>query len=238
MWYFRDLAYNLPKSVILKLLEINESILNKEYSVEERNELLDELDYIKENVTDINEVEIHRGLEDLVKFLANLIEIKEIGLAKKVFDLANEYNFKGHIAHSYYSYSFNKFLVDSMVGQKDHVFNVLLNFIGEKDFISNFENIIISTFESTFYIKKLLNKLVKLEKYDLFIKIIDLLILEDYNESGKIIKIMLPHLQKAIESSNNNLLIKYLDILNLALDNELHLKNLNKRIEKAEQDKS
>ena len=236
--YIESLMYKLPKPVILKLIEINEKNLLKNHTIEEINS---SIDYIEEGTWVVNGIEIGIMIQNLVKFLTNLIAIKEVGLAKKVFDIANEYGFRGQLAHDYYA--FNEYLIDILVYQTNDVFNVLLKFIGEKDLINYFEKVIIRT-TNTRYIKLLLDKLVKVQKYELFIKILDLLILKDYKGSREVLNMMSPRLQRAIDTNNNNLLIKYLDIVNLSLDNkirlgsELRLRNINKRIEDAERDSS
>lgn len=246
LWYFRDLSYDLPKSVVLKLLEFNEKRLIKDYSIEERNKLLDDLDESEIEVMNgvmigVMNVELYRGIEDVSKFLINLIEINETFLAKKVFDIANKYGFRGQLALDYYT--FNQYLIHISAFQKDDIFNVLLNFMGEKDFFNYFEKVIIRT-SNTPYIKLLLDKFVKLQKYELFMEIIDLLISKDYKGSKGVLNMMFPRLQKAIESNNNNLFLKYLNIVNLALDNkirlgnDIRLRNINKLIEDAERDES
>ena len=68
---------------------------------------------------------------------------------------------------------------------------------------------------------------------DLLMKIIDLLMGKDYKG---VINMILQLIQRAIELNNNNLLINYLNILNLVLDdnirsgNEIRLLNINKLI--------
>jgi hypothetical protein len=236
--YIESFTYKLPKSAILELIRINEKNLLKNYTVEEINS---SIDYIEGGSWGVNGIEIYRIIEVLADFLINLIEIKEIVLAKKVFYIANEYKFRGKIAYTYYS--FNQYLVEILTNQKDDIFNILLDFIGEDDFIIDFKRFIIQD-SNNLYIKLLLNKLIKLEKYGLFMKVLDLLILKNYNGSGQVINIILPRLQKAIEIKNNNLLIKYLNILNSAIDGKLRLGGdrrlniINKLIENAEQDGS
>jgi hypothetical protein len=238
--YFEELTYSLPKSVILELLKINEKRILKNHNIEEINEFIDYLEEIPMII------DIHRDIETLADFLIDLIKINEIGLAKKVFDIANEYKFFGTLLYT--GYYFDQYLVYILAYQEDNVFDKLLEFIGEDNFIKNFEIFIItkSNIYNTRYVKNLLNILVKYERYELLLKVLDLLILRNYKGSSPVINMMLPNLQKAIELNNNNLLIKYLDILNLALDGELNifrlgenrvLKNrVNELIKNAEQD--
>ena len=72
-------------------------------------------------------------------------------------------------------------------------------------------------------------------------RILNSLIRRDYKGSREVINMMLPRLTKAIELNNNNLLVKYLNILNLALDEELKLDkngllNIDNLIKETQQD--
>jgi len=221
LWYFRDLSYDLPKSIVLKLLELNKEMLSKEYSIEDRDQLLEDLEESPFGVMNTN---IHIGIEDLFNFLLDLIKIKEISLAKRIFDIANEYNFRGQIAHN--EYSFNEYVVTNLSYQKDiNIINTLLDFMGEAKFMDNF-NLIISFHRDPAYkslfTKSILRILIESERYDLLLKVLNLLISKDFNGSA-ILKLMLPRINKAIELNNNNLLIEYLDILNKAVDNRIRL---------------
>lgn len=115
-----------------------------------------------------------------------------------------------------------------------------MEFIGENNIIKDFEILVIYKSNNS-YIKLLLNKLVKLEKYELLIKILDLLILDDYGGNRKVIMIMLPLIKTAIELNNNEILIKYINIVNTILDPKLgrnsKLNMVDKLIKEAEQDK-
>ena len=234
--YIESLIYKIPKDTILELIKNNEKRLLKNHTIEEINSLVD---YLNENKSGVNSYDLYQQINFLVKFLINLIEIKEISLAKKVFDIANKHRFIATIAH--HSYSFNNHLLELLANQKDNVFNVLLNFIGEDDLIIYLDVEVIKD-KNTLYIKRLLNITVKLEKYELFMIILNLLIINDYRGS-EVIKMMLPRLTKAIESNNNNLMIKYLNILNLALEGKLRLGgnsflNIDNLIKTAEQEAS
>jgi hypothetical protein len=235
--YINELSYKLPKSIIFELIEDNEKRLLKNHTVEEINDLIDYLGKMHRGVMNLD---IYRDMETLTTFLINLIKINEIGLAKKVFDIANEYNFIATIVHD--RYSFNGYLVSILAYQKDDIntVNKLLDFLGEDYLIENFDNIILGR-SDTFYIKQLLPVLVKLDRYDLLIKILDLLVIKDYKGSREVINSILPRVKKAIESKNNNLLMKYLNIINLSLDRKLRLGissilKFDKLIEDAERD--
>ena len=206
LWYFRDLAYDLPNNVILKLIEINEDKL-KDYSIEERDQLFEELNDMKEEGFGSNILNIYQNIEKLTDFFLNLIKINELGLAKKVFDIANEYDLSGQIANSYYS--FNQYLISTFIfGNLDIKINdTLLSFIGEDNFMS-----IVSGQLDTLYIRQLINKLVISELYELFIKVLDLLISKNYKGKGVLIKKILPRIQGLIKSKEKaNVIIEELN---------------------------
>jgi len=224
LWYFRDLSYDLPKSVVLKLLELNKEMLTKEYSIEDRDQLLEDLNESPFGVMNTN---IHMRIEDLFGFLLDLIKVKEISLAERAFDIANEYNFTGQIANN--DYTFNQYVVSNLAYQSDiKIVTSLLDFIGEPNFMRNFTLISINhrnqadvNSHNNLFIKEILLILVNSEKYDLLIKVLKLIDSKDYNGSSAVIRLMLPRINKAIESNNNDLLINYLDILNKAIDNRV-----------------
>ena len=69
----------------------------------------------------------------------------------------------------------------------------------------------------------------------------DLLIFKDYKFISKIINLILSRIKKVIESKNNNLMMKYLYIINLVLDEKLtrhhllYIDNLIKDIEERDE---
>ncbi len=214
LWYFRDLAYDLPISIVLKLVEINEEKLVNDYSIEERNQLLDELDEMKENGFGSDILNIYTGISSLTNFFTDLIKINEIGLAKKVFDIVNKYNFMGQIALTVYS--FNDYLINNLFYQRDidlNIFDKALEFIGESNFIISFEEMFTSLRAE--YIKQFLYKLIKLKRYELIIKIMDTLIIKNYKGSNKELKDILPYIIRAIELENDNLIARYLDVFDI-----------------------
>src|SRR5204863_8528991 len=85
-YYYEYLTYNLSKSVILELFNINKEKLLKNYSRESLNE---SSDFVEEKSLDF--ISIRVNMEDLRNFLIDLIKINEISLAKKVFDISIEY---------------------------------------------------------------------------------------------------------------------------------------------------
>ena len=210
--YLEELIYKLPKSIIFKLFTFNEKKLLKNHS-KEINEFLN---FLKESVVNVIDIDLRRSIENLVSFFVILIEINEFGLAKRVFDIANKYKLKGTVYNV--SYSFNQYLITVMISQLDDVFNLSLELVGEKNFLTKFESEdIIITSDS--YIKKVLNKLVKLKKYELLINYLKKLIIwKQYNDTTRTIEIVLPLIRESIASNNNSLIIKYIGILNLVLD--------------------
>ena len=222
LWYFRDLVWELPKSIVFKLLDLNKEMLSKEYSIEDRNQLLEDLEYSELSSENTN---IYGDIEDLFGFLIDLIKIKEISLAQRVFDIANEYKFEAQIAHNHYT--FNEYLIGNLSYQKDfNVINTLLDFLGEEGFIKNFNYIITHHRDQLYknlFTKSILRTLIDTERYYLLLRVLNLLISKDYNGSSAILKLMLPRINKAIELNNNALLVGYLDILNKAVDNRIRL---------------
>ena len=232
LWYFRHLSFDYPISVILELIKINQKELNNDYGIDTINELLEDLEgkLFRSVITNID-----LRIYNLVKFLVGLIEIKEIRLAEIVFNMANEHNFISVINHELYS--FNEYIIKDLINKNNEVFNVLLNFVGEEEFIKELINCITVT-KNNHYIKRILAKLIIIKKYDLFKKSINLLISNDYRGSSGVLNMILPRLQNLIEVDNNIILLKYLKIINIAidntLDNEIKLSNINKLIDDIE----
>jgi len=227
--YIEKLLYKLPKDKILEFLKNNQKRVLKNHIIEEINSLVDKI----RKHFDVPYFDKDQNMEQLI----NLIEIREIELAKRVFDIANKYKFTGAVDHR--GYSFKQYLIQILVNQKDNVFNILLSLIGEDYFVDEFNILVYGS--NTLYIKKLLNILIRSKKYDLFMRILNSLIRRDYKGSREVINMMLPRLTKAIELNNNNLLVKYLNILNLALDEELKLDkngllNIDNLIKETQQD--
>jgi len=200
----------LPKSLILKFIRDNEKRLIKNHTLEEINTFVDSLGDNIKNET----INIEASIEHLIKFLINLVKINEIGLAKKVFDIANQYKF---VARSnYVTFFFNEYLVDylaSLETQENNTFSILLTFIIDYDIIHNSLGVV--------YVKRLLNKLMKMQKYKLLMTALDLFVLKDYKGTTEVINMILPGVKTYIDSKNNKALIKYLSILNLELDGKL-----------------
>jgi len=203
----RITIYN--KNIIIEIIMDNETQLFKHYDNEGKNEIIKEA---KENYGDQGGEVYISEMDDLVNFTFDLINANEIILAKKVFDIVNKLHyFRGR----YYgrSYSYNYDLVDMSIIGESSVLKNIIKFMGEDEFIKNYSLIIKYRFQfvdDDKYIAKFLENLVKLEKYDLLLKIIQLYIDENYSNKGKMIDKMLPNIKKAIQSKNDNLIIKYI----------------------------
>ena len=135
---YNNLEYILPivnfynKNVIIDIIMDNIDQLKKHYNDKEINDTIKE---IKENDDDWGgEVDIGKNeMYDLVDFTINLIRIKEIGLAKKVFDIANKLHYFGRTK------PYNYYLIDQSIIEKANVLEATINFIGEDNFVKVFE---------------------------------------------------------------------------------------------------
>jgi hypothetical protein len=135
-----------------------------------------------------------------------LIKLNEIRLAKKVFDIANKLHYYGRS----YSYSYNYKLVDRSIIKEAKVLEQVINFMGEDEFIKNYSMILLDGFLSDgSETNKFLDNLVKLKKYDLLIKIIQIYIDQDYKYKGKMLYKILQNIKKAILDKNDDLILKY-----------------------------
>lgn len=165
--------------------------------------------------------------EDILKlanFLINLVSYDEMGLARQVFDISNKYEFTGVVNHR--NYTLEKSLVRFFIYESEidiNVFNIILKLIGDSAFLINFSNIVRESNLSVRpeYIEELINKLVTLEKYDLLTKILGSIATNNYNGSGEVLRLVLPHIRKAIKLKDYDLLMKYLKIVDLSINRKL-----------------
>ena len=208
----------LPIYIILKLIENNEKRLLKNHTIEEINNLIDLLTLEREIENPFVYANINNVMKSLIDFIIDLIKINEIVLAKKVFDIAYNGRFAGIINRK--RYSFKEYLIEILSHQKDnyYLFDTLLNFIGEDNFITDLDNINATHHLNNFSVYKILNILVKLEKYELLINVLNLLSVRNFYGNRDVINMMLPLIKKAIESKNNNLTMKYFNKLKLGLN--------------------
>jgi hypothetical protein len=178
------------KNILIEIILDNIAEFEKIYNDKQINDLIKEA---KENDDDyggsiyIGETEMN----DLVDFTFDLIKLNEIRLAKKVFDIANELHYFGG------SYSYNYDLVDFSSIRKDtNILKTIIDFMGEDEFIENYTLIISEEENLDENFNKFMKKIVKLKKYDLLIKIIQI------------------YIKKAILSKNDDLIIKYIGFIN------------------------
>ena len=158
------------KDIIVKIILDNKEKLIKSISDKELNNLIKE---IKENNEDEGG-EIYTGkleMNRLIKFTFDLFEINEINLAKRVFDVANKLHLYGR------SYSYNVELIDNMLNTENII--TVIDWMGDDEFLKSFDELEISHYnydESDKDIKNLIEKLIKLDRYDLSVKVFELYI--------------------------------------------------------------
>ena len=192
------------KNIIIEIIMDNKEQLKKYYSDKELNDIIKEA---KENDED-QEGEVYIGkneMDNLVNFTLNLIDIKEIGLAKKVFNITNEQYYFGR------DYPYNNYLVDLSRIKSINVLKIIIDFMGEREYIKNYESIFDTTFDKNGV--NFFNNLVTLKQYELLGNILELFIYSNsnpYNSKLKEIKT----LKQIIKSENDNLILKYIDDIN------------------------
>jgi len=202
--YISAIANVYNKNIIISLVMENKEQLRKDYSDKEINGYIEE---IKENNDDWGE-EVYIGenlMYNLIDFTLDLITISEIGLAKKVFNISNKLHYFGGDSYNYE-------LIKLLIIKEANILKTIINFMGEDEFIKNYSLIIFHKFPSENV--KFLENLVKLGKYDLLVKIIQIYIDEDYESKGKIIYKTLQVIKKAIQSKNDDLILKYIKYIN------------------------
>ena len=106
-----------PKSIMLGLIKINENELIKYYGFEKINNIIN---YLTENKGNMM---LYINMDFLCNFITNLININELMLAKKVFDIANDYNFRSMndseilSINQYYNKYHNKINLDKYLSE-------------------------------------------------------------------------------------------------------------------------
>lgn len=213
--YYIELSYKLPKSIILKLFNYNQEKILENYGI---GDMDDVKNYLENSHYDKTSVDIHRRMSILATFLIDLIKIDEIGLAKKVLDILNDYPIEATI-DGYYS-SLEEYLIARISGSgiETNVFNKFLNLIGEHNYIKQLKKRYIHNNTNVSFLQFLFNKLVSSKKYYFFIEILELLI-EKNHRYYKIIDEMLPYITNAIQSNDTELIVRYKSILNSSLEN-------------------
>ena len=186
----------------------NDKLNKKYYNDKEIDQIMKET---KENNNDeAGEVYIGKHeMYNLVRFTLDLINSDEIGLAKRVFDIANDLHYFGR------SYSYNYDLVDFSIRKNVDVLEVIINFMGESEFTSAFEEILVNEIPDS--LNRFVENIATLEKYDLLINLLHLYVNINIDDQPKVkmVNKILPNIKKAIQSDNKALVLKYVKFLNI-----------------------
>ena len=102
-------------------------------------------------------------------------------------------------------------LVNFLIFREPKILERIINFIGEDEFIENYFSL---EYPENGYLK-IFKNLVKLEKYDLLVKIIQIYIDANHKNKGKMLNKILQNINKSIESKDKQNIIKYLKYLSL-----------------------
>jgi hypothetical protein len=226
----------------VKILTDNRKKLIERYDNEEKD-IYKSINFTlsKENISKADLFELNMAI--LIHFLVKLIEINEIELVNTAIDSINKYKFPR-------GFSFNYYLAEKIIYGTDdiNIITTLINIIGENNFMKEFELIIKHDLLHKSKINVFLNNLVMLERYDLLIKSLQILIDRDYTGNGKVINKILQGIKKAIRLKNDDLIIRYNNIIGTMSflntvksgnrqTNARKLENFNKLIKEAEESK-
>jgi hypothetical protein len=200
------LSYNFLNTDF-DILTDNKKKLIKRYDIEEKD-IHKNMNFIyyKRDTANLDLVRINMDI--LAHFIVKLLEINEIELVKRAIFLINEYEFPRGFPLNYY-------LTEKLIYSIDdiNIIMILINIIGEKIFIEQLEKNIQYNQLQQSHISSFLEKLAKSENYDLLVKSIQILIDKDYTGNGKIINKILQGIKKAIRTKNDDLIIRYIDII-------------------------
>jgi hypothetical protein len=215
--YYTELSHKLPKSIVLEIYKLNQDDLIAIYGVEEYYETME---YLENRYYDETSVDIRYRIPTLITFLIDLIELDEIGLAKKVLNILNDYPI-GATIDLYYYRSLEDYLIIYIANKEIEVkvFNKFLDLIGENNFIEQLNQKYIRYDTSVVYLQLLFNKLVLSKKYDLLMKILKLLI-ERNHRSSQAISAVFPYLMDAMMLNDYELFSKYVSVLNSGLESQ------------------
>ena len=226
-----------------KLIQDNKRKLVERYGSEELNRI--------ENIVnslpfkdDVSPVEIgSSNMDALLNFIIKLVEIDEIGLAKMAIFLVNKYKFER-------GFPFNYHLVEKAVYEINDidVLRKLINNIEEDVFLEELGKTISYDMIRETHISVFLTKLVILQRYDLLIKTVQILLDKDFTGNDKVINKILQGIKRAIQSKSDNLIIRYINIINTMSilntiksgnrnTNARHLAKFEKLIKEAEEGK-
>ena len=201
-----DTSNIYEKNVMIKVIKDNRLTFIEHHSDEEINFYIKEIEKIN-SVEEIR-LEEYPEINDLVNFILNLITADEIGLAKQTFNIVHKFKYRGR------NYSFNHELINNLINQNyiDHLI-VIMDFIEEKEFIMIINETIRE--QSLEYIREFLINLIRLQKYDILINILELYavkLLYNYEGTASMkITNVLEKMKDAIKSENYNLIFHFMD---------------------------
>ena len=194
--YISSLGINT--NLILEIINDNEEKILNNYSIEEKD------NYINSIKNDNNDIVIDKNyMYDLISFIYNLIINNEILLAKKVFVISERNNYVAKDCHFEYH-----LLKSLLCNDNINFLKVIIDFVGEDEFVSIFEDIIsIKGFNSDYL--KLFNDLLRLEKYDLLKELIN-----TFRFNFKVYNCNISKdLYEAIYLKDNDAILKYITVL-------------------------
>lgn len=193
------------KDIMIKVIKNNRLTFIEYHSDDEINYYIKEIEKI--NSVEEIKLEEYPEINNLVNFILNLITADEIGLAKQTFNIVHKFKFMGR------SYSFNHELINNLMNKNytDHL-KVIIDFIEEKEFIIIINEIIRE--QSLEDMKELLINLIRLQKYDILINILELYaenLLYNYESTAsRKIKNVLEKMKDAIKSENYDLMFYFI----------------------------
>jgi hypothetical protein len=192
-------VYN--KNIMLEIMLDNK----RKFDYYDDNEINQVIDSIKNKTFEPEKDNIfYIEMYQLIGFTLDLINNKEIRLAKKVFDIANKLRY----AHYYgRSYSYNIELIKSM-NQNSELLETIINFMGEDEFLNNY--FMLPDHEDFADSINLFTNLVELEKYDLLVNIIQTYIDMNYDDKAGLFAGILRGIQRAINSKDKRNIIEYI----------------------------
>jgi len=224
--YIITLRKNLSTDVIYQLIIFNENKLHKYHTIDQINRIKRSMEISRP--TDIDQINIGEvNMDKLIKFIIDLIDIDEIGLFKESIYLVNKYKL-------IVDRDFNYYLIQELLYKINDITTLknLNEFFGEEVFDIYIEDFMTHDFIEQSNSDIFLKNLVKLQKYDLLIKFLERL---NYGYFFNVIPIILKKTKKAIESKNDDLIMRYLDVLKIAYGYRIINSNkLNRLIEEAE----
>lgn len=200
-----DTSNIYEKDVMIKVIKDNRSIFIEYHSDDEINYYIKEVEKI--NSVEEIKLEEYPEINNLVNFILNLITADEIGLAKQTFNIVDKFKYRGR------NYSFNHELINNLTNQNyiDHL-KVIIDFIEEKEFITIINEIIRE--RSLEDMRELLINLIRLQKYDILINILELYaekLLYNYESTASIkITNVLEKMKDAIKSENYDLIFQFI----------------------------